>query len=654
MGRDYSQLSTEELLALHEQVKTEGFKELPPSRQEGFINEAIENFDVTGPLSDTASFFRPFLPDARTGTATPGGEQQTQLLAGLGRLGLGAAAELSPVNRQKPAGELRPTTENQALFRQFAEQEARRLTPEGFKEDPARSLAFLSSFPLGRLGRAAQMLDPATAIVRGSAAAVRAAPKAAEAVLGGTEKAKEVAAEAFGQLTGQGRARSDAMVRAGELEVDEMKSARQAMKEGSPGKLGREVQASIKMEDAALGEAKRNLLETAEDVNVKDLKDELLGDVRRGGEGGLLSQLKIDVEPVGEQTGGLLVHRPGELVGGTKLDLKPPVGFESRDTRTIEGQLRNLLEGSDRISAKDLDDIRGAIATAHGKVAPQAQRILTIIRNRIDEELRRQVPGYTSVNSEIAHFRGRLEGIEDTAETGPLFDRGKVSVKPQALGKKMASAFDDSPSVQDRVEGVEDPLFVKGRRGDPEAFSTSHRTGGLAELDDLTPGIDVRTRAGGIGFHGWSPKGLVGKQQFFQAFAALGVPVSAVGAVSGVDAALATAAVATPVLYMAFIPRVAGEVLVRVGQAAKRASNLQGVTQRLVHQAEQMGIPVTRTTTLPQLLGRMPEDPEEEDVPSLVGQIGSASLAPGQTAQVRPRKLNEPGLSLGDPFAPSR
>lgn len=654
-------------------------------------SKAIENFDIRGPVSDFTEAVRPFLPGpASARGASEKKREQAGLLASLGRLGLGAAAELTPSQRQSPAGAVLPTTEDQGLFRQVVQEEGKRLTDaETFVEDPARALGTLSAIasPVKGLGaagktgealrsvsRAGELADPIVAAGKGVSMLAKGAAKAVPSIT-------KTIAELLGLTTGKGAPSTRAMLEIGEesaaarrrlgdapfegagsagqadaIAARQDLAVRRGILEEDPATLGLEAAAELKGEWKNLGDVKSSFMEEAGDIDISGLKADLIGDIGfdRRGEGGLLREMGIELE-YNPHSGKILVREPGaEFMPdwsppgprgtSTRIDIKIPENFRAADAGKIETQLKKLLEGPDVISAKELDLIKQGLDDAPAP-SPQAGEAIGKIRRGMREKLS-EIEGFDEVSDPIHSFRLDLEGvpsgpkkkvgIEAGLGSGELVPKGRKTVNPSKLTDVFTRSFESDPQLRGKQKY-------------------------LKELDKKVKDTDIRSRAVGQRFQELQPAGLVGRNEFIQRMSSLiapaavfGTAVTGAGATAGAGAAILAGLVTLPLVAIAFMPKLAARSLLRLGVAQEKLGHVQRLAQQIAKQAQQQGIGINRTVTLGQVLGRMPEDPEEEDVPSLMSKIGSASLVPGQTAQVRPRKLNEPGLSLGDPFAPSR
>ena len=191
-------MSLEELQ--RELDRIEGEKEKEREKDQGqeksYIDEVLANFDPMGPVSDVAQLF-----------------QQSPLLTlrGLGKLAKGGFdTALSAVH---PGFLGDPISQDQVEFTEAMREEAQRLTPEGFKKDPARALTTLAMLgtPLkgigmvGKLGkaaratgRAAELLDPVVAagtVIKGVGA---------PAIAKGGPAARKMLQAGLGLTSGQG------------------------------------------------------------------------------------------------------------------------------------------------------------------------------------------------------------------------------------------------------------------------------------------------------------------------------------------------------------------------------------------------------------------------------------------------------------------
>jgi hypothetical protein len=141
-----------------------------------------------------------------------------------------------------------------------------------------------------------------------------------------------------------------------------------------------------------------------------------------------------------------------------------------------------------------------------------------------------------------------------------------------------------------------------------EGANQASRLKAVDLLDELLPGANIKSRVVGAQFQDFIPSSLVGRNQFFQTVGKFGVLGAAGGgfAAMGIPGALLGATATS----LAFVPRVAGEILVAAGRGQRNIDAMQAFAQAAVFQLASKGIN-PRNLTLAQVLGRNEELFEE-------------------------------------------
>ena len=611
------------------------------------------NFDAARAASDVLPLVEPLFTSAfdnalswaKAGAAAKDTEGPSQaatrrmnLIGALGRFAKGGFdTALSAVH---PGYLGKPISQDQVAFTEGVSEEASRLTDaEKLLSEPDRSLATASGLvpvPAGpglarQVARAAQMGDPLVAAAR----AASAAGKVAQAkVLPGARKIGEVI---IGFAGGKGRPAAEAVSRGAEEglsgDIKDFLSKRETEET-----LGRSAVGPFKEKAGELGDAIEEVVEGGGDINVSDLKAALVGDIAREGEGGLLHNMGIKIQSAGEQARGLILPS-ASFKGTTRFDLVPPPDFGLRGGPILEAQVKRLLEGPDVISVKELNDIKKALFDAkapNSGVKNAFRQVYKAVRKKLSE-----VEGFDEASDAYKAFKGEEKDIARRLEIKGKNPFTEEDVDPFQRGKQLVRGFDEGEGIDVRMGAFED-------------------------LERTVPG--ATTKAAAQRMSALMPSELAGKSAGLDQLRTVLAPAALFGgaSVGGLVGAIAS----LPIIGFVYSPNLGARNLAFFGRRQRQLDNLRRMMGSFLQEADKRGINLSRTTTIGEVLGRMPDfraDMEgtftieglEEERPqvkdkSLLQQIGSASLAPGQTAQVRPRKLNEPGLSLGDPFAPSR
>lgn len=509
------------------------------------------------------------------------------MVGNLGRTAVGAAEEMGSMFTP-----FVPESNERQMFRNAVEGEAEGFTKEGFAEDPTRALSLLAALVpgggatrLGRVGRAlGQSMDP----VVGATRAVGAGAKLAGKALPGVNK---LAGSVLGVTTGAGEARGSALVEAGRSgRADEAIAAIKGP--DSPNRIGEDAIRSFNNELGDLSRNKDAVVDNAGMVDISDLRNEILGDVEQGGVGGLLKdKLRFNVSRADDGS----------------ISLEVPANFRNVDEGRMETAIEDLVASPDQITVRELDEIMQGL----GEIPlPKSARRARSARNRIRGVMREklsEVEGFDAVQeplrdffsansprSNVATQRDIPMGMEPTAERLGIptpIDATDSPANRQRTGESMARAFNKGDGQLDRLEAMQ-------------------------SIEARAPGTTARSA--GVGFQGWTPSEIVGRSQFFSALS----PLLGAGLVGGAAASggVGAALLALPAVSVAFIPRYAGQALVKLGKAEKGADQLASVARAAVDNAQAMGIN-PRNMTLGQLFERM----ERENQPSILGAIGGTT-----------------------------
>lgn len=621
--REYLEsLSDDELRALYEQEKQPSLAraiENPPTSDdpESYWGTALWNIpqDIPRQGARVASEL------AGVGKAMTSPEGFMGLTRGLGRFAAGAVGVGDPLDPNSPSGQVMNYVDDQASYLPGGEK---------FRDEPLRLAAdWAGMIPAGpqgagtmaRLGRAAsagRFLDPVMAAGKTAQLGGRALARTGKA-------ATNIGGHMIGLATGQGTEPAMAGVRAGREGVGGAfrEAARGELMAGIgteaiPG-LGREVAGQVNLRRRAAGAVKGKFIDQMDQagttVNIADLKARLLGDIANGGEGGLLSELGLTVNPAAQKQTyspilgpkGQQLPNPLQPAGFGGLDV--PESFRAADQGAFEEAIRLLVEAPDDIPVRQLDEIKQGIdAIPIGSRPAKSQRIIHQIRSAVREELGK-VAGYDDAVAEIAqHFDTMGNPQTGIARQLRRADLGqtKKPIDPQALGESLTRSLNEGIAQADRMEAV--------RR-----------------LEELMPGSNLGVRAAGLRFTGEMPTGLVGKNEFVKLAGVVGLSSMVGGGMAGMTGALGGALLSVPVIYLAFIPKYASGTLVKLGAAQRGGAQLQQFAETAVKQAVQLGIN-PRNLSLGRLLERLDQEQAALDAqrqqPNSIRGLGRFSAMP--------------------------
>ena len=533
------------------------------------------------------------------GTPEQGFQSRPSLMGNIGRLGLGLAEE-GLATQGLPI----PQTPRREMLQEALADEARAFTAEGFAEDPTRALSTLASFvPGGQalggsrtaqfVSRAGRALDPVTAATEaagGVGRLLKASPGSSGATsLGST--VKDAASSALGLTSGRGGLRAADAVRAG---VEGETAAVTAAKRGRlrTSELGERVASSMKDKQRRAGQEIDAFLDGTDAqgvmIDISDLKTGIGGNLEARGEGGLMHSLGVDVErrPL---RGHILVD---ETPTSTRVSLEGSAAFTAADVGQFENAVRDLLESPNRITVRQLDEIKRGMSRIPTKNRdPSAVRVIESIRGTVRDKLA-EVPGYNDAVKDFADFSTGAEELAERVGQPRLVDTGGKRVNRTGLGRSLANTFDEGVDIGDRH-------------------------GALSVLDREFPDQQIRSSATGLGFGQAVPSGLVGKQQFFDIIRT-GVAGGAVGGAGALGAdlagplgAIAGSLGSLSVTIMAYSPRSASRILTTVGATERVATDLQKFAQQAIKRADDLGIN-SHNMTIGQLLERLDEQNEHE------------------------------------------
>jgi hypothetical protein len=349
-------------------------------------------------------------------------------------------------------------------------------------------------------------------------------------------------------------------------------------------------------------------------VDISDIKQEIFG------EQGLISDFGVEVRR------GADAPPPVEVFPGLQSASRSTPDELDFSKSTVTGNrvdaaraaaksaLNDLFRAGDTVFAHDLDAMKKALQDFTLTTSGEAETLVHKASRALRRKLYDEVEGYAEAFKDYDDLSTFLEDMKRriSLNVDEPFTKASAGAVRTALGEDKDTAFR-------AVQKLE------------EKFGS-----------DVLP---MRAEVAGQALSRDVPSGLVGRS-------ALLTGVGLIGGLGGafVDPNLFLAIGTLPAFFPAFVGRRVSELGVGARVAKETVDSLKG----MLDYAKVNKIPVTEAMTVAQLVERITDDDPERRKASLLQQIGSASLVPGQTAQVRPRKLNEPGLSLGDPFAPSR
>ena len=471
---------------------------------------------------------------------------------------------------------------------------------------------------LSRVARAGRYIDPLNA----AGGVARGAQKLAT---GAMRKGPALGGHMIGLTTGQGPGPAMEGMRVSRARQGEafLTAPRGRLMPGIgspdvPG-LGKEIAEGLNQRRRAAGAVKGRFMDEMDQaagygqytlpegsVNISDLKRQLVGNLDRGGEGGLLATLGIRPERSMSRGGALMQ----EGVTSSHVSLDVPASFRAVDQGVFEEAVRSLLESPDVVTVRHLDDIKiGIDKIPLGSRHAQTQRVVKQVRGAVRDKLA-QVPGYDAAVRPIAEHMDELAnestgiatqlGRSDLAQT-------RKPINAQALGESLTRSLNEGVSQADRMRAVE-------------------------RIEEMLPGSNLQARAAGLRFSGDMPTGLVGKGQFMKlaAMAGLGGAGAGIGAaaVGGMGGAAVGALLAVPVIYIAFIPKYAARTLTKLGAVQRHGDNLQNLAETAIKQGAALGIDV-RKLTLGRLLDEL-DNARQQSAPSpasLLGRLGGMSTS---------------------------
>ena len=363
-----------------------------------------------------------------------------------------------------------------------------------------------------------------------------------------------------------------------------------------------------------IGDVRQQMRENPLPVDISDIKQEIFG------EQGLISDFGVEVRR------GTDAPPPVEVFPGLQSASRSTPDELDFSKSTVTGNrvdaaraaaksaLNDLFRAGDTVFAHDLDAMKKALQDFTLTTSGEAETLVHKASRALRRKLYDEVPGYAEAFKDFDDLSTFLEDMKRriSLNVDEPFTKASAGAVRTALGEDKDTAFRAVQKLEEKFGSDALPM--------------------RAEVAGQALSRDV-------------PSGLVGRS-------ALLTGVGVIGGLGGafVDPNLLWAIGTLPAFFPAFVGRRVSELGVGARVAKETVDSLKG----MLDYAKVNKIPVTEAMTVAQLVERITDDDPERRKASLLQQIGSASLVPGQTAQVRPRKLNEPGLSLGDPFAPSR
>jgi hypothetical protein len=338
---------------------------------------------------------------------------------------------------------------------------------------------------LGTLARFGRAMDPVVAGLEGAQLAGKIARL--------TGKAARTTTEALTGLTsGAGAPTGMEAGRAGRVgERGEFLKTLDLAGEKTAFELGEDVSTGLRGKRDAAGKIKGDFITATNaeglTVDIANLKASITGDLSKGGEGGLLSELGIGVNL--EPHAGTILQREGGTSSRIKLDT--PASFRAVDEGQFEEAVRELLESPDQISVEALDEIKMGIdgLPSSGRTA-RSKRVLRKIRELVRKELGpikiQDGTTYDQAIEPIARFNKSIESIEKRIGR-PDVEGAPGDVNEMLEGQALARAFDSGVPRRDR-------------------------TAALQEIDEMLPDVPVRSQAAGLNFSEIIPSGLVGRK----------------------------------------------------------------------------------------------------------------------------------------------
>ena len=513
-------------------------------------------------------------------------------------------------------------------------------SPEQLQEDPTAGIANAASilFPgikglqlasrgagasrlAGALGKAAKVADiasdPAISSIRG-------AGKGAGAVArkSGRMGAK-VGVETLGITTGREAGPVTEAFNAG----FEGKKQRQAflkavddktISEDTVVKVGDLLRAEKKKLGDQVGVIRQQLRDNRQPIDIADVKREIFGDM---GEEGLISEFGGQVkktepgremtlsDPIDDPLQTRQVKVPDELDFLESSITAATSNVESA-RNAAQSALQRLFKSPDVVDANDLDLMKKALqdfTLTSSKEAPTlVHKASRILRKKLYDE----VPGYAKAFSDYDELSSFLEDMK--RRTNLNIDEPFT----QSANAAFRSALnEDKDTAMRAVQALE------------ERFGTKK--------------LPIRAEIAGQALSRDVPSGIVGRSAL----------IGAVGLLGTVGGAFLHPALFLSIAGLpAFFPAHVGRQMARLGAGARMAKETVETLDGMLKFAGANKIPISETMTIAQLVERITND--EQKPSSLLGKIGGP--IPGQTVALENRKLNEPGLHLGNPFGTSR
>ena len=539
------------------------------------------------------------------------GKQAGDMLRTLGKLGVGMGLE----QQAGPAGMMDPVEPGSSrdLYRRGMQEESHYFTKEGFKEDPTRGLSMIAGLvplapkgtPLHKATRIARLGDPVNAAVEAGGLATQAGHILGSAGgrlhrgLTGTTSGRGIPAveEAY-QQSKQGRSLAIAEARSG--------ADRERL-------MGADALAAPREDLARLGARKGAFIEAADQqgvtIDVSDLRNALLSP------DGILNEMGIKKE---------LVNGVYELEFPTHIADDPAMrGFvtavdellrPSTTPQWTPGLGRGAMPQG-HIKVEQLDNL---------KMAMDQPRARTLLGEKRLKELR------AKIREKLSEVEVEMDGVQTTYDqvVDPLAAQHEWM---RETGGELGVDLEKKPreNLTQRQRQVGRKLTAGlGKVDDADAQA------GLARYDEKYSGLNLTARASGRQMRQWLPSDLLGRGILY---GAVGGSVGAGGYVGGLEGVLIPL-LTTPVVAVAFVPRVASGYFSAMGRGSAKAKQVVDIARKAIDQAESMGIN-TRTMEFGQVLDRLDQEREKmEQETQQRGLMDNLSSIPLTSGYPRPQR----------------
>ena len=316
-----------------------------------------------------------------------------------------------------------------------------------------------------------------------------------------------------------------------------------------------------------------DLKASGQQVDISDLKRDIVGDLDANGAGGIL-QDQFDVG----------VSR--SLSGDIDLDFNPPSQIiRTDDIVAIETAIKELLSQPDVIDAFTLDAIKVRLSelfTENRKGGALVDQVRKATRQKLGRSVQ-DINGvsYDSAMKDLTAFEDLESALREDLSIRLLPKKGETKPPTKAAGKQIGRSL---------REGEEDALrAVEG-------------------LEAKFPELKLRAQISGQALSQLAPIGIVGRG----------------GAATAIGTATVTQFLPVLATLPAFSPKLVGQAMVRAGATAKKAQDVIGEISSLISRARALGIDdaVLQALTIGELLERL-EGTEETQRPRTPGVIGT-------------------------------